>query len=403
MIARASLAALLALALAACGGGGGGGGGNPGAGTPLLGDDARRAVLADLGEQLVRPALADFAQAAQALDAALDAHAQNPQDNAAKLQARQAWVTAALAFEPIEVLQVGPAAMADQPGGQDLRDLIYAYPRRVEFQIDCLALSGAAVDADTRIDAMGLGALEHLLYAPVNADAASQCDEGGDVATLRAEYAGRVGSFIAAQAAALRNAWAPAGENFIADWAQAGQGGSVYARPQDALDALSTALFYVEKESKDRKIACPTGIGASGLACPAADAARVEFALAGISGAALRANVATFQAAFAGVDGGMDLNDLLRGIERGVIADKLDAQLAATLDWLDTEIGADFADDVAAIDSNEACINATSARAGEPVACALHGRIKAAMDTFRSEVVAALSLATPDRAAGDND
>ena len=70
---------------------------------------------------------------------------------------------------------------------------------------------------------------------------------------------------------------------------------------------------------------------------------------------------------------------------------------------IDTQIDPDFETEVEAIDDSAACTNASANATGEPAACALHGAIQDAMDTFRTEVVSALSLATPDRAAGDND
>ena len=392
---RSTLAALCGLLLLACGGGGGGQG-------DLLGDEARRAVLADLGEELILPALRDFDGRAQTLAGAVATLAAAPDDVQARSQAQDAWADAILSFQRIEVLQLGPAAMSGQPGGENLRDLIYAYPDRVLFQIDCRALSGSTVDAQTRIDAMGLGALEHLLFNPVDAGAASSdaCGDPADPDQARADYARAVADFIASRATELHSRWEPAEGDFLAQWTQ---GTGAYMKPQDALDALSTALFYVEKDTKDRKIACPTGIGASGLVCNEADPTRTELFFSGLSAGALRANLQAFRDAFTGVNGGMGLNDLLRGIERGDIADRLLAALDATLSHLAQEIGEDFEGAVAAINDPAACTNASSSRQGEPAACALHGRIKAAMDIFRTEVVGALSLATPDSAAGDND
>ncbi len=268
--------------------------------------------------------------------------------------------------------------------------------------VDRAAYAEDPVSDQTRVDAMGLGAMEHLLYSN---EALADCPPaaGVDVSTARANYAEAVAQFIASKAVLLRDRWEPAQGDFLAAWSQAGLSGSPYMRPQDALDALSVALFYVEKETKDRKIACPTGIGATGLSCAGNDPQRSEWALSGQSAAAMRANVQVFRDAFAGRNGGMGLNDLLRGIERDDIADRLLGRLDETLQLLDQSIADDFEGAVAQIDDNTACLNASSSRQGPPDACALHGRIKAAMDIFRSEVVAVLSLATPDRAAGDND
>ena len=249
---------------------------------------------------------------------------------------------------------------------------------------------------------MGLGAIEYLLFFD-GPNSACPPDSGVDVAQSRADYAAAVAAFIAARAEELRDAWEAGEGNFIAQWSQAGAGSDVYMTPQDALDALSTSLFYVEKETKDRKIACPTGIGATGLVCSGNDVSRVEHPYARASTPSLRANVQMFRDVFTGQAGGMGMNDLLAGIDRQDIVDKLLARLDVTLDQIDTQIDPDFETEVEAIDDSAACTNASANATGEPAACALHGAIQDAMDTFRTEVVSALSLATPDRAAGDND
>jgi uncharacterized protein len=396
-------APLLVLAIAACGGGGGDtptASPTPG---PMVGDAARRAVLTDLGERMILPALREFDTAAQALAAAVTALSEAPDGTATRSDAQAAWRTAMASWQRSEVLQVGPAGLSSgldaTPGGADLRDFIYAYPLRSVCAIEQLAAQDAAVTAGTSIEVTGLGALEFLLFI----DAPNPCNLGTPpTAQQRANYAASAAARIANVAADLRNRWEPAGGNFIAQWNTAGNGSATYARPQDALDALSVVLFYTEKETKDRKISCPTGIGATGLSCEGSDVSRVEFPYARSSTPALRANVQTFRDAFTGVDGGMGINDLLEGIEREDIAQRLLTELDATLAGIDA-LDPDFETAVEAIDDGAACINASSAAQGEPAACALHGRIKRAMDIFRTEVVGVLSLATPDRAAGDND
>ena len=393
------LIAIATATLVACGGGGGGGDNGGGV---MLGDEARRAVLADLGTSVILPALRVFATEAAELETAMVAHAADPADAAALQAAQAAWAEAIVQFQRVEVVAVGPAAPSDAPGGQDLRDLIYAYPAFNACAVDRSAYAGDPVTASTRIDAMGLGAIEYLLYFD-GPNSACPPDSGVDVAQSRADYAAAVAAFIAARAEELRDAWEAGEGNFIAQWSQAGAGSDVYMTPQDALDALSTSLFYVEKETKDRKIACPTGIGATGLVCSGNDVSRVEHPYARASTPSLRANVQMFRDVFTGQTGGMGMNDLLAGIDRQDIVDKLLARLDVTLDQIDTQIDPDFETEVEAIDDSAACTNASANATGEPAACALHGAIQDAMDTFRTEVVSALSLATPDRAAGDND
>lgn len=418
MLKRTAVLIVAAAAFAACGGGGGSGGGGGNGGGPALGDDARRMVLADVADNIILPALRDFEEKAEALDTAIAAHAAaDGADPEALSAAQDAFRDTVDSLERVEVLQLGPAARSGtndpQPGAMDIRDQIYAYPERVIFQIDCRALSGGDVDASTRIDAKGFGALEHLLFNEVDADAANNanCTDGSvDVDQARAAYASRVADFTAQQAARLRQEWEPNGDDFADAFASAGAGSMVYNRPQDALNALSLALFYVEKETKDRKVACPTGIGASGLSCPEPDVSRAEFPFAQASAPALIANLAVFREVFEGADGGEGLNALLEGIGREDIANDLSNALAAAISLgqrIESEGGFEAA--IQDIDSSSACNNASSVaqnpdqEAVAPLACAMHGRLKAVTDIFRGDVVGALNLAVPQGAAADND
>ena len=405
----------IVLLLSACGGGGGGGGGNtvapppppPPPPPPITGDDARRAVLADIGENIVLPALRDFDTDAIALQTAAATLAAMPGDATALDEARAAWRTAMASWQRNEVLQVGPAGRSTNPdavaGGQDFRELIYSWPFTLdECALEEAANNGDAVDGTTPINITGFGALEHLLFTDTPPGAcASQPD-----AAARAAHISRLANRLALLAASLRSRWEPAEDNFLEQWSTAGLSSSVtYARPQDALDAVSIALFYAEKVTKDRKIALPTGLPATGLTCsdPVACPEFLESRLSRTSGANLVVNVQTFRDVFTGVDGGMGVNDLLIGIDRQDLADQIVAELDAVLAQL-TDIEDDLGFDAAveAITDRDECINAFSSSSGLPP-CALLGHMKTAMDTFRGPIVAALGLAVPSSSAGDND
>lgn len=117
--------------LAACGGGGGGGGGgnpdpsptpNPSVSpspTPdpggLVGDAARRAVLADIGDDIILPALRDFDAQAASLVTAAEAYADAPADVALRQATQAAWDAAMTSWQRNEVLQVGPAGRSTNP------------------------------------------------------------------------------------------------------------------------------------------------------------------------------------------------------------------------------------------------------------------------------------------------
>lgn len=404
---------ILALLLTACGGGGGGGSSPPPPAPPppppppVVGDDARRAVLSSIGDEIILPSLRGFDTDATALQTAVMTLAATPSDPTAVDQTRSAWQTAMASWQRNEVLQVGPAGRSTNPdmvaGGQDFREFIYSWP----FTLDVCALEAAAdngdpVDGNTPINITGLGALEHLLFTDTPpASCAAQPD-----AAARASHASRLADRIALLSSSLLDRWEPGSDNFLEQWSTAGLSTSVtYSRPQDALDALSIALFYAEKITKDRKIALPTGLPATGLTCsdPVACPEFLESRVAERSGANLQVNLQTFRDVFTGVNGGMGVNDLLIGIGRQDLADEIVAELDIALAFLaDIENGIGFDAEVAAITDRTECTNAFSASAGLPP-CALLGHVKTAMDTFRGPIVAALGLAVPSSAAGDND
>src|SRR5690606_12725753 len=76
----------------------------------------------------------------------------------------------------------------------------------------------------------------------------------------RAAYAHAAARDIVVRAEALVEAWDPAGADFSAELAGAGSDGNAYATVQDALNAVSDALFYLDTETKDMKLAEPLGV-----------------------------------------------------------------------------------------------------------------------------------------------
>lgn len=439
MLSAISLAVVFSLT--ACGGGGGGGGSNNGGGkslspvssssipvissslssadvssvlssaiaassaVPLTGDNARRAVLKDIGEEIILPALRDFDAKAAALKTAADTLATSPADTTALANAKSAWEAAMLSWQRNEVLQVGPAGRSTNPdmvsGGQDFREFIYSWP----LTLDACALEdatdkGSAVDGNTSVSVTGLGAIEHLLFAATPASCAAK-----PTAQKRAVHIQKLSARIMIIATSLRNRWEPGSGNFIAQWSGAGLTSTVYMRPQDALNALSVALFYVEKITKDRKIAYATGLPASGLECNNTTSCPefLESRLSRHSGANIRVNMQVFRDIFTGVNGKLGVNDLLNGIGRADLSKEIITDLDAVLAQLTViENNQGFDTAVENIPSRNECVNAFSTSTGLPP-CALNGKMKKAMETFRSPIVASLNLAIPDSAAGDND
>ena len=65
---------------------------------------------------------------------------------------------------------------------------------------------------------------------------------------------------VASRAKELRDAWSPSGGDFLARFSKVGADDAAYPTTQEALNAVSDALFYLDKETKDMKLAIPAGL-----------------------------------------------------------------------------------------------------------------------------------------------
>src|SRR6185369_12075839 len=118
------------------------------------------------------------------------------------------------------------------------------------------------------VNGRGLWAVEYLAFyagsdnacgslSPINANGTWAALSPNDLAQRKADYALAATEEITKHASAIVTAWDPAQGNFDAELRNAGSGSKTYATNQDALNVMSNALFYIEKEVKDWKIGRP--------------------------------------------------------------------------------------------------------------------------------------------------
>lgn len=350
-------------------------------------DAARAALLADVGPQVVLPALRRFQDAADALVAALAT------DDAAG--ARAAFGAAAAAWQEVEAMQVGPLASSlDSAAGEDLRDGVYSWPTvnpcRVDQETFAQGYAAEGFLAAAAVNVTGLDALEALLFRP---SAQEECpsqvgiDEGwaglGDAErdARRAAYARVLADDVAARAAALVARWDPAAGDFGGALAAAGAAGSVWASPADAVDHVFAAAYYVETHTKALKLAVPLGL-ATGTPDPTA----VESLWSAASTPWIAANLRGFRALFTGGDG-FGFDDLLAAAGEDALSAEIlaatDAALAAA-QAIELPLEQALLDDAASVQ-------------------ALYNAVDALVDLLRDDVTVAVSVRVPSEAAGDND
>jgi len=366
-----------------------------------------QAVLEDTWPRVVEPALARVAVEAQALETAARAWEQAERDGVdgapARAAAQEAWRATMLAWQEAELLQLGPAgASLDVVGGLDLRDRIYAWPTVNRCRVDQETVAGrwdAPDFLDTSlVNVIGLDALEVLLFSPdgengcpgqVDINATGTWDALGPagVRAARASYARALAAGVRADLDALGAAWDPASGAFARTFAAAGAAGNPYESATDAVNALFDAAFYLEEVTKDQKLGYALG---NGDCTGGADSClgQVEGPLAGGSHLWVAANLRGFRTLYTGGGAeGQGLEDLLRAVGEGALAD----EVLAALDAADAAAAGVMSSLPLAVDTDRASVET------------LQARVDVVCDLLRLDVASVLALRVPEEAAGDND
>jgi len=369
------------------------------------GEEARRAVLASAVERVIVPSYVAFADRTAELSLVLEAlvQAESEGEDAAVIDtARVAWGASMDAWQEGELFLLGPAApMASAAGGADLRDRIYSWPITNSCRVDQETMRGVHVDAASVASApanvRGLDALEWLLFAPsrdnacppqtaINADGSWAALSDEEVRGKRATHAHAIAQRLELDAKALRDAWLASAGNFAAELGEAGLR-PTYRSAQEGLNALSDAMFYLEKEGKDMKLAVPLGLrDCTTEVCPD----KTENPLSQRSKEHLLVNARTFLRLYHGgvdAESGTGFDDLL--IAMGA------SELAATF-------GRRFELAIDAIEAIEGRLEdaLVSDRAS---VLAAYEALRSATDLLKTEFLSVLDLELPDRADGDND
>jgi predicted lipoprotein len=345
----------------------------------------------------------DFESRAGTLAQAAQAHAEAPDD--ARVEAAQAaWLAAMASWQRAEQFRFGPAARSGDPGGQNLRDEIYVFPLANPCRVDQQLVErtyASATFSTSLSSARGLSAIEYLLFhtgsgnacsasIAINANGAWAALGNSEIAQRRADYAAAAAQDVLARATALVQAWEPSGGDFARELTSAGAGSTVFAMDQDALNAVSDALFYVENEVKDLKLGWPLGLVPDCLSSPNPCPNDVESRYARASTDHLRQNLAGFRELFQGCGhghSGLGFDDWLHEVSAGELATRM----------LDAITGAERAVDTLSPPLEEALV------ADIEAAQAVHGAVKALTDLLKTEFVTVLNLELPAVAEGDND
>ncbi|TPV93121.1 MAG: hypothetical protein B7733_22165 [Myxococcales bacterium FL481] len=369
---------------------------------------SHRGMLVSLVNHVLQPAHQSFVTACQELVAttehAANATAQATPDAPAALEAaRQAWRTAAAAWQRIEMMQIGPAASSiSDSGGADLRDEVYSWPTVNTCRVDQEIVTRSYLEPDFAqsqlVNVYGLDAAEYLLFhddpgntcppqIPIN-DGTWAALGDAEIAARRAAYAASVSRDLLARAQQLHAAWDPAGGGFAAAFIDPGQGASPYQNVGEVFNGVFRAMFYLDLVTKDQKLARPTGLDGT---CPTASCPeRVESRWAHASREHLLANLAAFEALYYGADtpaAGIGFDDFLVHVGAPAIATDLTVAIDAAQ---------------ARMQNGAGTLAEAVAQDNETVK-ADHAAVKAITDILKGPFHVALNLTIPEEGAGDSD
>jgi uncharacterized protein len=364
----------------------------------------RQALLNHMGTHVLFPATKRFLQRSTELKVAVEKYVIS-NSSSDRQAARQAWKVAASETQELEVFQVGPAGlMGEVLGGQSIRDEIYSWPLTNACRVDQELVEQAYLDptafSKESINVRGMDALEYLLFSEskenscpiqntINASGAWAALSLEELGLRRAVYAQTLARDLEKHAQRLVDGWDPNKGNFLTSFTQAGKGSAVYATSQEALNAVSDAMFYLEKEAKDMKLAIPAGIsGCIQTTCPQ----NLESRYAKHSKHHVISNLKAFRRLYFG-------GDSATGTELGFD----DWLVALGAEQLANDLKQKIAEAFLALEAIEEEDLAEALNNDLPSVHKAYQALKALVVLMKTEMISVLDLEIPNRAEGDND
>lgn len=268
-----------------------------------------------------------FVNAATELRAATRQHA-STRDEATRGPARDAWKRAMTAWSTMELFQFGPAASKalDPYQGRGLRTFVNPWPQasrcEIEKQIASREWEKAGI-ATVLPSGRGLSAVEYALFYPGVDTACLPGSPTGqawptfapaDLVKAKADYALAASENVLAIGDELRRSWGTEGDDFKAKLL-AHEG---YGSEQETLNVVGWAMFYVEKEVKDLKLASYAGVQAT--------PPNPETPFAQVDIENVRTNLRAFQSIFRGcgaAGAGIGFDDWLIEAGHGALANDI--------------------------------------------------------------------------------
>ncbi len=373
-------------------------------------------LIASIVDKVITPTYQEFSTLATAQQQAITDYCQQEialeqNDSSemlvsdAKAIAQESWRDAMNTWQQADMMQLPPLLIGDGV----LRNNIYSWPiqNTCAFDLDVTYFKEGSVNglpydiANRTASRKSMVAVEYLLFnnkldhsctgstKPTNWN--NQTEQYRKIA--RCEFAGEVAKDVENNANELLTAWLGSDGNggYAAKLKNAGSEGSEFATEHEAVNKLSDAIFYLDKFTKDGKLALPLGLFANecgAQACP--EAVEAKYSSHSIN------NIT------------QNLQALKMFMQGSLSADEADA-----LGFSDYLI--DVGDQVTADNINDHVALAIEETSNYQTALAetlvndpdkvleTYGDVKNITDKLKSDFITSLALELPKTSAGDND
>ena len=293
-------------------------------GPPAAGEFDRKAMLQNIGDNIIIPGYQNLKTSVDALQIAVDAFTANPAAGTLG-DARDKFDDAYLRWQAVSFYEIGEAEKVL------LRGSFNTFPTNTITINSNISSGSYNLDAVSNIDAVGLPAVDYLLFGTTDND-----DDIINSFTTDTEASNRI-NYLKDLVTAMKtkidqvvNAWSADDGNFIATFIAA-DGTDVGSSLGMLVNALN---FHYERFTRDNKIGKPLGIRSLGIPIPANVEARYSQQSIALAVANLEA-IKDFYLGKGEQDGlGLhdNLVDLDAKFEDGLLANKINEQIDLTID-----------------------------------------------------------------------
>lgn len=387
-------------------------------------------LIANMGTFVTQPVVEDLKNQMDVLDASLKSHCgainvlptlDESQLTELRKPLQENWKKAMLTYHKLATLNYGPAAEETSTAMNSLYSFDGEEKCRVDLQLFRYSRQGDAAlprfDVIDNYNVRGLDSLEPLFFASPSktrcSRANSRITEWFEKPLIEKEkivcvYSLHLMKDMVAKANELSKAWSPQTGHFTAQMLR-GKKGS----PIEVANQVSQALYYLDTNTKDRKLSYPAGLevridGTVQSCSPEICPEKREHLYADIGYEALLVSLEGFKILFQGIghttgQDGFGFDDLLIIREKASLSERLVQGIEAAIKNVEAQkTKTSFKELFENID-REKC-EATTSEKRTVEACALVQDIRKVTNLLKNEYLNALGeLSAPRQAQGDND